>query len=382
MRSLSGFRVQEKTKGIVMHRDQLASFLALHHIFGIGRVSLIGLREKFGGDFNQVLNASGRDLESAGLKKTQVEQVQNPDQTRVDRELAWAERDNNNILCYDDVDFPPLLRESKDYPTLLYCSGNIDLLKNPQIAIVGSRRCTPGGANTASAFARELAQSGLTITSGMAIGIDTQAHLGALSGGGNTIAVTGTGLDQVYPAANQKLAQDIYEKGLLVSEFPLGTGPRSENFPRRNRIISGLSVATLVVEAASRSGSLITAHQATEQGREVFAIPGSIHNPQARGCHRLIREGAKLVEQASDIIEELGSLLGFVAEQAVPVKRLDAALDKEIVHLLEAIGYDPVSPDALVERSGLTIDKLSSMLLSLELNNLIQSAPGGYFVRT
>ena len=215
----------------------------------------------------------------------------------------------------------------------------------------------------------------------MATGIDTQAHLGALSCNGATIAVTGTGLDQIYPSSNRQLAYDIHEKGLLVSEFPLGTGPRSDNFPRRNRIISGLSVATLVVEAASRSGSLITAHQAAEQGREVFAIPGSIHNPQVRGCHQLIREGARLVDQASDIIEELGSLLGFIAEQLEPVVATEPSLEADVVHLLETIGYDPVSADALVELSGLTIDKLSSMLLSLELNNLIQPAPGGCFVR-
>jgi len=194
--------------------------------------------------------------------------------------------------------------------------------------------------------------------------------------------VAGTGLDSVYPSSNRQLAYDIYENGLLVTEFPLGTGPRSENFPRRNRIISGLCVATLVVEATHRSGSLITAHQAVEQGREVFAVPGSIHNPQVRGCHQLIREGAKLVEQASDIIEELGSLLGFIVEkQRQTNDNNNYQLDQETVQLLDVIGYDPITPDTLVELSGLTIDKLSSMLLLLELNNLIQSAPGGCFVR-
>ena len=231
-------------------------------------------------------------------------------------------------------------------------------------------------------FARYLAESGITITSGMATGIDAQAHRGALACGGNTIAVTGTGLDRIYPSSNRQMAYDIHKNGLLVTEFPLGTGPRSENFPRRNRIISGLCIATLVVEATRRSGSLITAHQAVEQGREVFAVPGSIHNPQAKGCHQLIREGAKLVDQASDIIEELGSLLGFIVEQQQePDNNEDSRLDQATLRLLDTIGYDPVSPDTLVERSGLTIGKLSSMLLSLELNNLIQSAPGGCFVR-
>jgi len=364
-----------------MQKDQFASFLSLHHIFGIGRVSLISLREKFGGNFNHVFDARRSDLEAAGLNKEQVEQLLNPDQSRVEQEITWAAQSGNHILCYDDDAYPPLLRETKNHPPLLYCSGNIELLASPQIAIVGSRHCTPGGAKTATDFARTLAQAGFTITSGMATGIDTQAHLGALSCDGDTIAVTGTGLDQIYPSNNRQLAYDIHEKGLLVTEFPLGTGPRSENFPRRNRIISGLSVATLVVEATRRSGSLITAHQAVEQGREVFAIPGSIQNPQARGCHQLIREGARLVDQAADIIEELGSLLGFIAERLEPVDSADIPLDEEIIHLLEVIGYDPVSTDALVERSGLTIDKLSSMLLSLELNNFIQSAPGGCFVR-
>ena len=365
-----------------MQKDQLASFLSLHHIFGLGRVSLIKLGEYFAGDFNQILNVSRSDLQAAGLKQAQIDQISSPERDLVDQDLEWAEQPDNHLVCFDDDAYPSLLKQTVDFPPLLYCSGNIELLKYPQIAVVGSRNCTPGGAKTAMEFARVLAESGLTITSGMAAGIDTQAHQGALSCGGTSIAVTGTGLDRIYPSSNRQLAYDIHEKGLLTAEFPLGTGPKSENFPRRNRIISGLCVATLVVEATRRSGSLITAHQAVEQGREVFAIPGSIHNPQARGCHQLIREGAKLVDQASQIIEELGSLLGFIAEpQQDTTNKAENTLDPEIIQLLDKIGYDPVSPDVLVERSGLTIDKLSSMLLLLELNNLIQSAPGGCFVR-
>ncbi len=365
-----------------MQKDQLANFLTLHHLFGIGRVSLIQLGEHFAGDFNQIFDTSRRDLQAAGLKQSQIDQISDPDRDMVDQALAWAEQPDNHLICFDDESYPSLLKQIVDYPPLLYCSGNIDLLEHPQVAIVGSRNCTPGGAKTAMEFAAFLAESGLTITSGMATGIDTQAHKGALSRGGNTIAVTGTGLDRIYPSGNRQLAYDIHEQGLLVTEFPLGTGPRSENFPRRNRIISGLCVATLVVEATIRSGSLITAHQALEQGREVFAIPGSIHNPQARGCHQLIREGARLVNQASEIIDELGSLLGFIAErQQQTNNNVDSPLDPEIINLLDIIGYDPISPDTLVERSGLTIDKLSSMLLLLELNNRIQSASGGCFVR-
>ena len=365
-----------------MQKDQLASFLALHHIFGLGRVSLIKLSEIFQSDYNQVLKASRNDLQAVGLKQEQIEQVLNPNLDLVDKELTWAEQPGNHLLCFDDDDYPSLLKQTTDFPPLLYGSGNIKLLAHPQIAIVGSRKCTPGGAKTAMEFARFLAKSGITVTSGMATGIDTHAHKGALSCGGNTVAVTGTGLDRVYPSSNRQMAYDIYENGLLVTEFPLGTGPRSENFPRRNRIISGLCVATLVVEATRRSGSLITAHQAVEQGREVFAVPGSIHNPQAKGCHQLIREGAKLVDQASDIIEELGSLLGYIVEeQQQTTDNSDHQLDQATIRLLDSIGYDPVSPNTLVERSGLTIDKLSSMLLLLELNNLIQPAPGGCFTR-
>ncbi len=365
-----------------MQKDQLASFITLYHCVGIGRVSLIALAEQFSPNFNQIFELNRSELKAAGLGNQQVEQVLKSERKMVEQEIAWSEQPGNYVICYDDDDYPPLLKEIPDYPPLLYCSGDIELLKNPQVAIVGSRKCTPGGARTARNFAATLAQAGLTITSGMAVGIDSQAHLGALSCGGKTIAVTGTGLDRIYPSQNKQLAYDIHENGLLVSEFPLGTGPNKENFPRRNRIISGLSVATVIVEATRRSGSLITARQALEQGREVFAIPGSIQNPQARGCHQLIREGATLVDQTSDIIEELGSLLGFIAEHIPPANEATKSqLSQESIDLLDTIGYDPVSTDVLIERSGLTINKLSSMLLLLELNDLIESAPGGCYIR-
>jgi len=365
-----------------MQADQLSSFLRLYHVFGLGRVSLERLYDQFSHNFNHIVDASNSQLKKAGLNAEQISQIKNPDQEQLDRELEWAEQADNHLISFDDEIYPPLLRQTVDHPPLLYASGNIDLLSSPQIAIVGSRNCSPGGAKTAFEFAAYLARSGLTITSGMASGIDTQAHCGALAATGKTIAVTGTGLDRIYPAANKQLAYDIHAAGLLVSEFPLGSGPRGENFPRRNRIISGLSLATLVVEATRRSGSLITAQQAVEQGREVFAIPGSIHNPQARGCHQLIRDGARLVEKAADIIDELGSLLGFIAEQQTEIEKSDTIhLDPESQKLLNAIGFDPVTTDELVTRSGLTIDKLSSMLVVLELNDFIESAPGGCYVR-
>lgn len=364
-----------------MGPDQLSSFLKLNHVFGLGRVSLQRLGQHFGGNFNRAFDASNAELQAIGLNNQQIQQIRQPDLAQLDRDLEWAEQPGNHLIAYFDERYSPLLKETINFPSMLYASGNIDLLNSPQIAIVGSRNCSPGGAKTAYKFSSHLSNAGLTITSGMATGIDAQAHLGALSVSGRTIAVTGTGLDRIYPSGNKRLAYAIHEKGLLISEFVLGTGPRSENFPRRNRIISGLSVATLVVEATSRSGSLITAQQAVDHGREVFAIPGSIHNPQARGCHKLIRDGARLVEQASDIIDELGSLLGFIAEQENSTISESVGLDPESEKLLNAIGYDPVSADELVERSGLTIDKLSSMLVLLELNDFIQSAPGGHYVR-
>jgi DNA processing protein len=263
--------------------------------------------------------------------------------------------------------------------------GDLGLLQSPQLAIVGSRNPTVSGTANAREFAAFLASTGLTITSGLAIGIDGAAHKGALSRG-TSIAVTGTGLDRVYPAAHRKLAHQLAEQGALVSEYPPGTPPKAENFPRRNRIISGLSVGVLVVEATLRSGSLITARLALEQGREVFAIPGSIHNPQARGCHRLIREGAKLVESAQDIFEELESLLGTLYEPATessPAAASETLLtDPEYIHLLEAMGFDPISVDELIVRTGLTPESVSSMLLLLELEGHVSSAPGGYYSRT
>jgi DNA processing protein len=253
-----------------------------------------------------------------------------------------------------------------------------------QLAMVGSRNPTPGGVRTASDFARHLAHAGLVITSGLALGIDAAGHAGALAAGQPTIAVMGTGLDRVYPGSHRELAHRIAAQGALVSELPIGAQPRPENFPRRNRIISGLSLGTLVVEAAQRSGSLISARCAAEQGREVFAIPGSIHNPLARGCHALIRQGAKLVETAEDVVNELGALAlaGTLQEVASPTPT-DAAprLDPEYAKLLDSIGFDPLPVDVLVATCGLTPAEVSSMLLQLELRGFVASSPGGLYNR-
>jgi DNA processing protein len=365
-----------------MQKDLLADFLHLYHSLGPRQTGLIKLLEHYAGDYKRIRRSSTNELKTAGFNHDTICKIRARQHPQVARDLAWAAIDQNHLVRYNQDTYPELLRQINGFPTLLYASGNLQLLQEPQVAIVGSRNCTPGGAQTAFDFASQLATSGLTITSGMALGIDAAAHRGALQVTGKTIAVTGTGMDLIYPGRHRELAREIVTQGLIVSEFPLGTRPRAENFPQRNRIISGLSVATLVVEAASRSGSLITARLAAEQGREVYAVPGSIHNPQTRGCHQLIRDGAMLVEAPKDVVAELSGLVSFVLEhqcQAAP--KPAEPLDREHQQLLESIGYDPVNCDILVQRSGLTIDQLSSMLLVLEISDLIQSAPGGCFVR-
>ncbi len=367
-----------------MEEDDLAAWLTLDRCPGIGPVRLRALVDTSNCPVSELCQLDRHSLTTLGLKPAQIDALKNPPQAIIDASWQWLNASpNHHIITLNHDDYPELLKTIHDAPPILYAIGNVDLLHSPQVAIIGSRHCSPGGAACARDFAGVLAQSGLTITSGMAIGIDSHAHRGALAANGHTIAVTGTGTDRIYPANNKPLAHEIAEQGLILSDLPLGTAARRENFPRRNRIISGLSLATLVVEATRKSGSLITARLALEQGREVFAIPGSIHNPQAKGCHQLIRQGAKLVEQASDIIEDLGSLLGLVAEHSVqpPDTQPVDSLDEEYQHLLNQIGYDPVSVETLLQRSGLTIDQLSSMLLILELNDHIQTAPGGLYFR-
>jgi len=292
----------------------------------------------------------------------------------VEKGLQWLAAPGNHLLTLADADYPADLLNVADPPPLLYLKGRRGLLAAPCIAVVGSRNATAQGIANAESFSRVLSESGYTIVSGQALGIDTAAHRGGLAGRGSTIAVIGTGADIVYPARNRELAHEIAAEGLIVSEFPLGTPAISNNFPRRNRIISGLSRGVLVVEAALRSGSLITARLAGEQGRDVFAIPGSIHSPLSKGCHSLIKQGAKLVDDARDIIEELG-----VPSAQAPVPALEPAAPAISRHagLLDHAGYDPVTVDQLAERSGLTIDALSAILLELELDGLIAQLPGG-----
>ncbi|MGP8035589.1 MAG: DNA-processing protein DprA, partial [Steroidobacteraceae bacterium] len=264
----------------------------------------------------------------------------------------------------------------------LYVQGSVPLLASPQLAMVGSRSPTPAGRATARDFAAWFAHAGLTVTSGLALGIDAASHEGALRGGGATLAVYGTGLDRVYPPAHRELAERIRAQGALVSEFPPGTAPLPENFPRRNRIIAGLTLGTLVVEAARRSGSLITARLALEAGREVFAIPGSIHSPLSQGCHQLIKSGAKLVEEAQDVVTELRFLVSN--EPLTEVRMVAAAgreLDKEYEMLLDAVGFEPATIDNLVARTELPSQSIASMLLILELEGRVAALPGGRYGR-
>lgn len=293
--------------------------------------------------------------------------------------LEWLAIPGNHLVTLADEDYPRLLLQIPDPPPFFYLKGRRELLGARCFAVVGSRNATVQGVRDAEAFSRILSDSGLCIISGMAGGIDAAAHRGGMDGSSSSIGVVGTGLDIVYPSKNHALAHELAERGALISEFPLGTPAIAANFPRRNRIISGLSLGCLVVEAALRSGSLITARLAAEQGREVFAIPGSIHSPQAKGCHALIKQGVKLVECADDILSELQmpSPISLAAESSGPVP----ALDGEQRRLLAAMEYTTLDVDTLAERSGLTSSQVSAMLLTLELSGLVASLPGGLFQR-
>ena len=309
-----------------------------------------------------------------------------PDEAAIDADIEWIEANNARLIPCTSPDYPELLARTSRAPATLYVLGDASVLHTPQLAIVGSRSPTASGRATACDFAEFFSRAGITITSGLALGIDAASHEGALKARGVTIAVCGTGLDRVYPRRNATLAARIRERGALVSEFPPRTGPLAPHFPQRNRIISGLSFGTLVVEAARASGSLITAQHALEQGREVFAIPGSIHNPLSRGCHKLIRDGAKLVESAADVLSEV---LNFLQPQALaktqpcPHRPGDSApaLDKEYEILLDALGFEPAGIDALVARTGLPSESVASMLLILELQGHVKPHAGGRFGR-
>jgi DNA processing protein len=293
----------------------------------------------------------------------------------VSRALQWAAQPGNHIVTLADETYPRALLEIPDPPPLLYATGRIELLNRPSLAVVGSRNATAQGESNAESFSRALSEAALTIVSGLALGIDAAAHRGGLAGGGSTVAVLGSGIDVLYPKRNAELGAQIARRGLLVSEFPLGTGPIAHNFPRRNRLISGLARGCLVVEAAAASGSLITARAAADQGREVFAIPGSIHSPLSKGCHALIKTGAKLVESAEDVLAELSGFRPSAFASTASVTPTSEA------GLLRHMGHDPVDIDLLCTRAGLTAEQVSSELLRLELSGRVTALPGGLYQR-
>lgn len=352
-----------------------------------------GLRQRLtdaDGDIGTVLARLARS--SSPIDAAAREWLRQPDEARLSEDLLWLRQPGRRLLRCTDEDFPPPLEHIAQPPAALFVVGDAALLLRPQVAIVGARRASPGGLANARAFARALGQAGLLVTSGMADGIDGAAHEAALDAGLPTVAVVGTGADRVYPRKHHALARRIAEAGALVSEFPPGTPARADHFPRRNRLLAGLSLGTLVVEAGLQSGSLITARLAAEQGREVFALPGSIHHPLARGSHRLIRDGARLVEEPGEVVEalapaarmlgaELAARLGGLPPDGEASRSLRFASDPETGALLELLGHDPVPLDELVARTGRPAAELSAQLLLMELDGLVGALPGNRYQR-
>ncbi len=357
--------------------DSYKYWLALHRIPGVGCKTYLNILEHSTPE--QVFSEKPATLSALGLRDTSISAIQNPDWNIIDQDLRWLEQADNHALLFSDPDYPEQLKEIPDPPPIIFVRGCIEILSHPQIAIVGSRNPSSLGSQTAMDFAKSLASNGFTITSGLALGIDAASHQGALNANGHTIAVAGTGLDRVYPARHKKLATQILDRGAIISELPPGTVAKANNFPRRNRIISGLCMGLLVVEAAKQSGSLISARLALEQNREVFAIPGSIHNPLARGCHALIREGAKLVEKSQDILEELGQYFQSPSENEPQFEQ--STLDLNQQKLLNLVQFSPTSIDDLVTASGESVENIASVLLVLELQGYIASVAGRGYTR-
>jgi DNA processing protein len=352
----------------------LASWLRLALTPGLGPATLRRLLAQFG--LPQAVLARSRAELSAFVSPELLARLHGDEvAAAVEKAVQWAAEPGHHVITLADDGYPKPLLEIADPPPLLFARGRAELLQRPALAIVGSRNASAQGEANAEAFAKALGATGLAIVSGLALGIDAAAHRGGLVTAGSTIGVLGTGIDVVYPQRNAGLAAEIGERGLLLSEFPLGTAPAAQNFPRRNRLISGLSRGCLVVEAALASGSLITARAAADQGREVFAIPGSIHSPLAKGCHALIKTGAKLVESAEDVLAELG---GFRPSGYASTRQPLASAD---TGLLAHMGHDPVDVDALCSRAGMSAEQVSSELLRLELDGRVTALPGGLYQR-
>ncbi len=364
-----------------MQLNTLKNWLYLRHTPGLGDLTFHALLKTLG-TVEAIFNANHKQLSALAIKPGVIKTLINKTKPDISADLKWNLEDNHHIITLFDEAYPAQLKQLPDAPPILYVRGDPDYLKQPQLAMVGTRNPTASGRYTAKEFASHLSNAGLTITSGLASGIDGASHEGALQGLAGTIAVVAHGLDIVYPAQHQKLAQDITEHGAVISEMPVGTQPQRGLFPRRNRLISALTYGTLVIEAAQKSGSLITARCANEQNKEVFAIPGSIHNPMARGCHQLIRQGAKLVETANDILEELCFPLQqttlYPEKSEENPKDLHQALDPDHQKLLKCLAYEPASIDELVRSSDFTAAEIASMLLIMELEGIIVCQDGRY----
>jgi DNA processing protein len=364
---------------------ELLAWMALSRAPALNVAILSKAFESLGG-LHGLINSSDAERRGAGIPAAAAQFLCGSTALPSAAEQAWIKEPQHCVLPFTDLRYPRALRALPVAPIALYVAGNADVLNDPQLSIVGSRNPTPAGRDIAFEFARSLAACGLGITSGLAEGIDSAAHRGALAAQGTTLAVLGSGIDIIYPKINFTLSEQIRCQGALISEFPLGTPPRRENFPQRNRIIAALSLGTLVVEAARRSGSLITARLAGDHNRELFAVPGSIHNPLSRGCHELIRQGAKLTETAADILSELNFSAFFDRSREASggltaPPDIEAGMDKERKILLDALGFDPADIDLLVVRTGFKPEAVSSMMLILELEGHVQAAPGGRYSR-
>ena len=359
----------------------------------MGGARLIRLVEELGG-IDVAVSAPHAELKRAGLDDATIEAFRDYDARLLEFDTDWLATPGHHLVTWDSDQYPALLRDNPSPPAALFVDGDPDTLWQPQIAVIGSRNPTAGGRDNAQDFAAELSRQGLTVTSGMASGIDSIAHGAALDAGGYTVAVTGTGLDIVYPSSSRDLASRICQQGALVSEFPPGTPVRRSHFPSRNRIISGLSLGVLVIEAGLNSGTLITARMAGNQGRDVFALPGSIHNPMSKGCHRLIRDGVRLVENVAQIMEELAPMAGQLAGElekqlkqpqqgVLEIRGQEPQLEQDPDYRLlwSCLGFDPKPVDPIIEQSGLTARAVSAMLLMLELRGKVEAHPGGAYSR-
>jgi DNA processing protein len=365
--------------------DEVFAWMALSRAPALNVPILSAAFERLGG-IAGFIESSDAALQSAGVPAAAREYMKSAAALPSSVERSWIKSPHHHLVAFSDPRYPGSLHALEHRPIVLYVAGDAEVLNDPQLSIVGSRNPTPAGRDTAFDFAESLAERGLAITSGLAEGIDGAAHRGALAAQGITLAVLGNGIDSIYPRSNQSLSEEIRFRGALISEFPLGTPPRRENFPQRNRIIAALSLGTLVIEAARRSGSLITARLAGDQNRELFAVPGSIYNPLSRGCHELIRQGAKLTETVGDILSELNFSAFFERGRSVlggpdSAAEFAAGMDKEHKILLDALGFDPADLDMLVVRTGFKAEAVSSMMLILELEGHVQAAPGGRYSR-